>query len=278
MADTLSDLVEKRFGLPSTAGADLPANNLVGSMLNHRTQRRYTDDPIPPDRLELIFAAALSSPSKSDLQQVSIIRVTDMEKRRAIGANLPSMPWIVEAPEFFVFCGDTRRIRRVTELRGKSYENDTLDTVLNTIVDAALVMQGFITAAAALGYGTCPISHIRDHMAFVGDLLELPDYVFPVAGLCLGAPSAEGFVSLRLPASATVHENAYDDDKMESEVDSYDRRRDAVFSIPEEKYKAIDRFGAPDFYGWSEDKARMMASADPVTLRDYLTAKGFALK
>ena len=142
--------------------------------------------------LEIALAAALSAPSKSDLQQVGIVLVQDRAKQATIGGWIPDMPWIAQAPLFMVFCGDHRRIRRVSELRGRPFPNDTLDMFMNAAVDAGLVLQAFITAAEALGLGCCPISVVRNHVEKLAALLELPPGVFPVAGLCVGYPSQPG--------------------------------------------------------------------------------------
>ena len=77
---------------------------------------------------------------------------------------------------------------------------------LTPTVDAALVMQTFILAAETAGLGCCPISALRNHADAVARILELPEKVFPVAGLCIGYPAAEGFVSMRLPLAVTVHD------------------------------------------------------------------------
>ena len=82
---------------------------------------------------------------------------------------------------------------------------------------------------------------------------------------------------MRLSPSATIHTDRYDDGGLGEEIDGYDRRRDARYSIPAEKYKHTDRFGTPEFYGWSEDKARQMAVDDGRTMRAYLEKAGFAL-
>ena len=152
---TIADLIEDRFGLPTEAGRDLPAEGTVAQILGHRTQRRYRPDPVPEDVLGVLLAAALSAPSKSDLQQVAVVLVKDREKQTTIGGWIPDMPWIATAPLFMVFCGDHRRIRRVFELRDRPFPNDTLDMFMNAAVDTGLVLQNFITAAEALGLGCC---------------------------------------------------------------------------------------------------------------------------
>jgi nitroreductase/FMN reductase [NAD(P)H] len=86
-----------------------------------------------------------------------------------------------------VFCGDHRRIRRVSELRGRPFPNDTLDMFMNAAVDAGLVLQAFITAAEALGLGCCPISVVRNHVEKLAALLELPPGVFPGPASALSA-------------------------------------------------------------------------------------------
>jgi nitroreductase len=277
MTKTISNLIEQRFGLPSEAGRDTPAEGELAALLNHRTHRRYTDAPVSEDVMQQVLAAGLSAPAKSDLQQVAIIRVENAGLREAIAALLPSMPWIAQAPRFLVVCGDSRRIRRVCELRGIPFANDHLDAFFNATADAALVLQNLIRAASAAGLGVCPISVIRNHAARIAELLALPDYVFPLAGLCLGWPSREGFVSLRLPTALTVHVDRYDDTDFVAEIDGYDRRRNARHSIPESDWRHVERFGKPSFYGWSEDKARQVSTPERQDFGAFIRRQGFKL-
>ncbi len=277
MADTLADLIRKRYGPETGGGADMPAEGPLATILDRRTHRRYADRPVPEDLLDLLFACAFSASAKSDLQQASVIRVADPALRAEVAALIPSMPWIAAAPVFLVWCGDGRRIRRICELRGKPFANDHFDAAFNPTVDAALAMQTFILSAEALGLGCCPISVLRNHAARIGALLDLPQWVFPVAGLCLGWPAAEGYISMRVPPSVTVHTDRYDDGKLAAGIDAYDRRRDAVYSIPADRQRDLDRFGEAGFYGWSEDKARQVSHTEREDFGAFLRRQGYRL-
>jgi len=277
MPKTIADLIEYRFGLPSEAGRDTPADGELAAILSHRTHRRYTDQPISEDLLQQVLAAGLSAPAKSDLQQASIVRVENPELRKQIAALLPSMPWIAQAPRFLIVCGDSRRIRRVCELRNIPFANDHLDAFFNAATDAALVLQNLIRAASAVGLGTCPISVIRNFSTRIAELLSLPNYVFPLAGLCIGWPSREGFVSMRVPMALTVHVDRYDDKNFVAEIDGYDQRRNARHAIQESDWREVERFGKPALYGWSEDKARQYSVPDRQDFGAFVRAQGFKL-
>lgn len=277
-ANRLSRLLEGRFGDPGNRETTLELPDSLASILARRTHRRYLERDIPEELLDTLLACAFSAPAKSDLQQASVVRVRDPSKRKAIAELIPTMPWIAKAPVFLVFLADHRRIRRVCELRGLPFENDNLDGFLNASVDAALVMQTFILAAESIGLGCCAISVLRNHIETVSDLLELPPSVYPLAGLCVGYPSQEGFVSMRLPRTLTVHTDRYDDSDLEAEIEAYDRRRDARYSIPRESYKSTERHGVPDFYGWSEDKARQESNPERANFSSFLKNRGFTLK
>jgi FMN reductase [NAD(P)H] len=253
--------------------AELP---WLRQVLARRTHRRYADRPVAEPLLRLLLAAAFSASSKSDFQQVSAIRVADRARRDRLAALVPDMPWIGNAPVFLVFCGDARRLERVGEMRRHPSENGRLEGFFNAAVDAALALQTFVLAAESAGLGCCPISVIRNHAAAVAEILALPDKVFPVAGLCLGYPAGAGYVSMRLPLAVTLHTDRYDDTDLAAAIDAYDRRRDARYSIPQQR--APELFGDAAFYGWSEDKARQ-AAAQPegAEFAAYLRARGFSL-
>ena len=274
---TIADLIEERFGLPTQAGRAMPAEGSVAQILSHRVQRRYKPDPIPDEVLEVVLAAALSAPSKSDLQQVAIVLVRDRAKQATIGGWIPDMPWIVDAPLFMVFCGDHRRMRRVAELRGKPFPNDTLDMFMNAAVDAGLVMQNFIIAGEALGLGACPISVVRNHVEKLAGLLELPPGVFPVAGLTVGYPAQRGWTSMRLPPSLTVHTDRYDDRELPAQLEAYDRRREERYPTPREKQRYADRWGYREPYGWAEDKARQYSVPERHNFGPFIRRHGFSL-
>ena len=261
-----------RFGIPGNQ-AGLAA---LATMAGHRSIRRFRADPVAPELLRLLFACALSAPTKSDLQQADIIHVADPEKRRRIVAHLPDMAWILDAPVFLVFCGNNRRIRHIGEWRGKPFANEHLDHFMNAAVDAGIVMMHFISAAEAAGLGTCPISAIRNAVDTVSAALALPQGVFPVAGLCVGYPASAGYISPRLPLEVTVHTDRYDESKLREQVDGYDRRRHD--NHPYAKQRRTKSFGEAAFYGWSEDKARQYAEPERADFGDYIRRQGFSLK
>jgi nitroreductase len=269
--------IEQRFGDSGPSGDGAADNEFIRRVLARKTVRRYSGTMPDESLLDLLVAAALSTSAKSDFQQASILRVSDPAKRSAIGALFPSMPWIGVAPVFFVFLGDARRLQRIGELRGKPVRNGTLEGFFNASVDAALAMQTMILCAESAGLGVCPISVIRNEIDQVAATLQLPDLVFPVAGLCLGYPQGEGHVSLRLPRRATIYRDAYDDSALSGAIDDYDRRRDARHSIPKDQQRQNAEFGEAAFYGWSEDKARQAAKAEGAAFPPYLRSHGFTL-
>jgi nitroreductase len=275
---SLATLIEARFGLPAQAGEDRPAQGTLAAMLGRRVCRAYAARPVSEDLMQVLLAAAFSAPSKSDLQQASVVRVVDAAKRATIQGWLASMPWIAGAPELMIFCGDHRRTRRIAALRGKPFPNDTLDMFMNAAVDAGIVLQAFVTAAESVGLGCCPLSLVRDRARELAQLLELPQWVFPVAGLTLGYPAAPGALSMRLPLSVTVHRDRYDDSGFEAALEDYDRRREAARPTPRAKQRDPERFGTVDRYGWSEDKARQYASPQRADFGAFVRAQGFALE
>lgn len=271
-----SDAIARRFGDGGPSGEGAEDNDLIRRVLSRKTVRRYGDTMPADDLLDLLVACALSASAKSDFQQASILRIRDPEKRAAIGKLFPAMPWIGIAPVFLVFLGDARRLQRIGELRGKAIANGTLEGFFNASIDAALAMQTMILCAESAGLGVCPISVIRNEVDKVAAILRLPDLVFPVAGLCLGYPSGEGYVSLRLPRGVTTHSDGYDDSALAAGIDDYDQRRHALHAIPKEQHRSNAEFGEAAFYGWSEDKARQAAKAEGAAFPPYLRAHGFS--
>lgn len=278
MSETLGDLITRRFGATTEIGRTLPATGSLAQLLSHRSHRAFLDKPIEPETLQVLLAAALSAPSKSDLQQATIIVVRDKDVRRSVEALVPSMPWMSQAAELLVVCGDNARTRALAALRGKPFPNDTLDMFMNAAVDAGLVMQGFIVAAESIGLGCCPISVLRDEVERLSEILALPAGVFPVAGLCVGYPSREARLSMRLPMTVTVHTDRYDAGGLEGEVAVYDARRASAEPVRASAQRHRDKYGEVSPYTWSEDKARQYSVPQRHTFGDYVRRQGFALK
>ena len=266
----------ERFGAAPAVDPALPGLDELARMAGHRSHRRFADRAVAPALLELLFACALSAPSKSDLQQADVVHVADRARIKSIADGIPDMPWIANAPVFLVICGNNRRIRRIGEWRGKPFANEHLDHFMNAAVDAGIVMTSFIHAAEAVGLGCCPISAVRNHPEAMSRLLELPAGVFPVAGLCLGYPSEEGRITPRLSLQVTVHTDHFDETGAKEKIEAYDRRRDAV--LPYRRQRNPERFGNAAFYGWSEDKARQYAVPERADFGAFIRKQGFSLK
>jgi nitroreductase/FMN reductase [NAD(P)H] len=268
-------LTEGRYGFDLEIPADVPDG--VQALLNRRVIRKYKTNPISEQTMALLLSAAQSAPTKSNLQQYSIVIIRDPEVRNAVSELVPSMPWVRNAPVIGIFLGDVRRIRRLAEIRGHTYQNNNADTFMNAAVDAALAMQCFITAADYLGLGTCPISYVRNRIDDLAKILDLPDGVFPISGLCVGYPDDAGYVSMRLPQKVVVHQDLYNDDDLETDVKDYDDRNHERFALTPTKQRHTDKYGVLEKCTWSENVARQLSLPERAGFADYLKRKGINL-
>ena len=268
--------IHRRYGETVEVPGDLPNADALAAMNERSVCRRYRAEPVPEALLRLLFATALAAPTKSDLQQASIVRVSAPADRAAIHALLPGSPWIAGAPEFLVFCGDGFRLRCIFERRALEFPNEHLDAFFNPAVDGAIVLSAFVQAAGLAGLGSCPISEIRNHAQAMAELLALPDWVFPIAGLTLGWPEAFEPFSPRLALTATVHEGRYDASRAERELDAYDARR--IRDRPYRRQRLAERFGTAERYGWTEDKARQYSETQRADFGAFVRRKRFRLE
>ncbi len=264
-------LTQERYGLDLKLPKNIP--DIVKVLLERRVIRSYKAEDIKDDTVALLLSAAQSAPTKSNLQQYSIIIIRDVEVRYAVADLVPSMPWMKTAPIIAVFLGDVRRIRKLAKLRGHKYQNNNADTFMNASVDAALAMQCFITAADHLGLGTCPISYVRNRIDDLAVILNLPDGVFPVAGLCVGYPDETGYVSMRLPQKIVVHQDRYNDEDLEVNIKEYDDRNHERFALVPGKQRHVDKYGVLEKCTWSENVARQLSLPERADFINYLRSK-----
>ena len=275
MPQTLSELVSRRFGEHIELDREQPLSDTHILQLQHRSCRRFLQTPVPEETLKFLFACSLSAPSKSDLQQVSIIHLESKDSRKFIHSILPSMPWIKTAPVFLLFCGDSHRIQKVCEMHNTIFAHDPLDAFLNTATDTAMALQNFIIAAEAAGLGCCPISAVREFTEQVAKFCQMPDGVYPLAGLCLGYPGDSPGISIRLPMSASLHKDKYNEKNLKACIKDYDKRREEI--NPYKSQRQIELYGPSDSYGWSSDKARQTSNTERLSFKNYIFKHGFRI-
>lgn len=266
-----ADLIRARYGaLPFEPPAEIPA--ALAALLDRRVTRRYRPEEVPDALLGTVLAAAQSAPSKSDLQQYSIVVTRDPTKIAKVADWIGTMPWIKDAPVLLLFCGDMRRGQMACARHGRAHANNNMDTFLNTAVDAALAMGMAIAAADAAGLGTCPISYVRSHIEKVGPLFGLPEGVYAVAGLTLGWPQGRNEVTPRLPPAVVVHRERYEEAGLDGALAAYDTLR------PKQKPRYPEVHGpAPEGCTWSENAARQLSVPERFGFRAWLRLRGFAL-
>jgi len=274
---TTKELLTARYGKDTGIGDNSEADDKIEALLSRRSLRLYKDEPVSDELLDVLLGCAQSAPSKSNLQQYSIIVVKDQTIRDQLAPWCPRTSGLESKPVLLVFCADIRRNIRIGEFRNRPNVNNNMDAFLNATVDAALAMGFFVTAAEAAGLGTAPLSSLRDNMYAVADILEMPDGVFPIARVMAGWPEAPGYVNQRLPQSVVVHRDRYDDSNLEAGIDDYDQTRHAAFPIPEERQTRTDLWGVAEFYGWSEHISRQLGKPERPEFRAFLESHGFDL-
>ena len=241
-------------------------NSIIDLLTSHRSIRKFSDKPVGDDLLHQLITVGQAAASSSFLQGVTVIRVTDREKRAAFKDITGGQAYVAAAPEFLVFCADlSRPMRCCTEHGGSPSEGLTEHFIIAT-VDVALYAQNVAVAAESAGLGICYIGAIRNDAARSAELLDLPQQVYPVFGMCIGWPDQDPEVKPRLPVSVVLKENSYSIDGEAEAIAAYDDEMRTYYATRSANIK---------IQGWSEQMAGLLGKESRLHMRPFLESKGF---
>lgn len=244
-------------------------NEVINLLQSRSSVRKFTDQEIAQDILEELIKCGQAAATSSFIQACTVIQVEDKNKRNLLVDLAGGQPYVASAARFLVFCADMNRHKLVCEMHNSKMESGYAEQFITATVDVALFAQNVMTAAQSLGIASVYIGGIRNNIAEVSKLLELPTLVYPVFGMCLGYPAQDPETKPRLPLSVVLKADRYQDDNDTKTISEYDEQ-------VREYYRS--RTGGKKETTWSEQIADMLVKEARPHMKTYLKDRGYILK
>ena len=197
-------------------------------MKKHHSVRRFKSTPLSEDTVEKLVEAGQSASTSSYLQTYSIIGIDDPEIKEDL-KEVSGQPYVVENGYLFVFVLDYYRHNLINENVESNMEVsfESAEGLLVGSIDVALVAENMAVAAEDMGYGIVYLGSLRNDVGRVREILDLPEYTFPLFGMAIGEPAENenGSAKPRLPLEHVFHRNQYNSDKENqiNELKTYDQ-------------------------------------------------------
>lgn len=198
-------------------------NETIKVIQNHRSIRSFLDRDVENEIIDEILKSSQSMPNSINGQQTSVIVIKNKETKAKIAHMAGDQKWIDEAPVFLVFIADFYKSNIGAEKNNnKQIIHESIEGTLASTFDSGLAMGATIIAAESMGLGIVPIGGIRRDPKGIIDLLKLPKYTYPIAGLAMGYPKDNSEKKPRLPFNTYKHEEKYNTENMKETIDKYD--------------------------------------------------------
>lgn len=200
------------------------SNAVIQQLLNRRSIRQFSGEPVREEDLQLILKAAQQAPNSVNGQQVSLIVTRDKDTIRKIAEIAGGQPQVAGAEVFITLVMDFNRTAEAAALAGEKHLIErSAEGIVAGAVDIGIMLQALQTAAESLGYGTTPIGGIRRDPGAMIELLGLPAKTFPLVGTTLGVPAAtRPQVKPRVPLDSFAMNERYDAAKVSAGIRQYD--------------------------------------------------------
>ena len=194
-------------------------------ILNHKSIRKYKDDPVPQPLLTGILTAASRASTTGNMQVYSIVVTTDKTIKEKLWEAHFKQNMVLKAPVILTFCADFNRFNKWCRQRKAVPGYDNFLSFFTAAIDALLAAQNAAVAAEAQGLGICYLGTTTYNADLIIDILELPSGVVPVTTLTIGYPEETPELTDRLPLYGIVHAEKYRDYTPE-ELDRIYREKD----------------------------------------------------
>lgn len=230
-------------------------------LCHHRSIRAYTPEPVSDEQIDMILTAAQAVSSSNFLQCTTIIRITDPELRSKLATLAGNQPYVTQAPEFWVFCADLNRHKQIVP----QVELGKTEQLLMGCIDTSIMAQNVVIAAESLNLGCVYIGGIRGQIEQVTTLLNLPKFVLPLFGICIGHPAQDPDIKPRLPKALIFFENNYQS-VQQPLIDEYNVTMANYYQQRSSNQKISN---------WSENIEKVLNSVKRDTMLDYLYQQGW---
>lgn len=241
-------------------------NDISKLLKRHTSIRDYKPTPIDEAELKLMLHAAQHAASSNFIQAYSVVHITDHDKIKQLATLADNERQILSAPVVLLFCADFKRLQWACAMQNVNIEENNLENFIITTVDTALFAQNFAIAAESRGYGMCYIGGVRNNPQAISELVNLPDYVFPLFGMTVGIPAEEQQVKPRLPVEAILHENSYDSHKYDPILKAYDETMATYYKERSTNQKNTN---------WTKTIANFLKNPRREHMHEFIRSRGF---
>ncbi|MGL4722746.1 MAG: nitroreductase family protein [Desulfovibrionaceae bacterium] len=208
-------------------------NTTIATMQARGSIRKYNPQKtIPQNSIDAIIKAAQQSPTYICGQQYSIILIDDKDKKeKLVQLTMPSsgkpMSFIQEAPIFLLFVIDFHKINTILEEEKTTMKiTEYLESLFISSVDIGIALEAATVAVESCGLSTVAIGAVRKSTKEIIELFSLPQYTFPLVGLCIGYADENTPTrpKPRLPITTYLHKNAYSLNGFREELQEYNQK------------------------------------------------------
>jgi len=147
------------------------------NILERRSIRKYTDEPVSDDDLKGLLRAAMAAPSAGNRQPWEFVVIRERETLNTMTGFHPrgGYDMLRQAPMAIVVCGD-----REKQLDAEYW-----------VLDCSAATENILIAAQSLGLGAVWLGVYprQDRIGKIRDLLGLPHNIMPLSIISVGHPA-----------------------------------------------------------------------------------------
>ena len=196
-------------------------NPVMDVLLKRKSVRAYEEKEISEEARAGILKATLRAPTAGNLMLYSIVDVTDQPIKDRLAVTCDNQPFIARAPMVWLFLADYQRwhdyfidsdVEDMCAKRNVPMRKPAEGDLFLACCDALIAAQNAVIAAESFGIGSCYIGDIMEQYEVHKELLNLPQYVFPICMLVFGYPThqqLERELTPRFDEKFIVFENKY---------------------------------------------------------------------
>ena len=181
------------------------------TITTRRSIRKYQSKEVDNELTNKLLTESERTQTMGNLQLYSVVITHSDEQKRKLAPAHFHQPMVTQAPVVLTFCADFRRTSSWAECRKAQPGYDNFLSFINAATDTLLYCQTFCNLAEEAGLGLCFLGTTLYNPKSIIDTLQLPRLVMPVATITLGWPDETPELSDRLPLSAIIHDETYQD-------------------------------------------------------------------